>query len=177
MNLKSLFIPFSASQLLTSLHFIYFQPISKLLPPTKIICFWLLLWWQMQSHFKLIITAFNSSDDQVVRAYVSRAVDTGLIPSRVKSMTLKLIFTASLLMLSIKGTVWRTSRQVYLLCRWEKLLMGFPHLGVVDRWPATPHWACYSALILFSRDMRINVKLNAYTCCWSLSSRGCLPYS
>ena len=40
--------------------------------------------------------------------------------------------------LSIKGTVWRTSRQVYLLCRWERHLAGFPHLGVVDRWLATP---------------------------------------
>ena len=28
--------------------------------------------------------------------------------------------------------------QVYLLCRWERHLAGFPHLGVVDRWPATP---------------------------------------
>ena len=33
--------------------------------------------------------------------------------------------------------MWRTSRQVYLLCRWEKHLAGFPHLGVVDRWLAT----------------------------------------
>ena len=39
---------------------------------------------------------------------------------------------------SIKGTVWRTSRQVYLLCRWERHLTGFPHLSVVDRWLATP---------------------------------------
>ena len=30
------------------------------------------------------------------------------------------------------------SRQVYLLCRWERHLTGFPHLSVVDRWPATP---------------------------------------
>ena len=30
------------------------------------------------------------------------------------------------------------SRQVYLLCRWERHLAGFPHLSVVDRWPATP---------------------------------------
>ena len=39
---------------------------------------------------------------------------------------------------SIKGTAWRTSRQVYLLYRWERHLVGFPPLGVVDRWPATP---------------------------------------
>ena len=30
------------------------------------------------------------------------------------------------------------SRQVYLLCRWERHLTGFPHVSVVDRWPATP---------------------------------------
>ena len=42
------------------------------------------------------------------------------------------------LTLSVKGTVWRTSRQVYLLCRWERHLAGFPHLGVIDRWLAIP---------------------------------------
>ena len=41
------------------------------------------------------------------------------------------------LTLSIKGTVWRTSRQVYLLCRSKRHLAGFPHLGVVNRWPTT----------------------------------------
>ena len=46
------------------------------------------------------------------------------------------------LTLSIKVTVWRTSRQVYLLCRWEKHLAGFPHLSVVDRRLATPKRAC-----------------------------------
>ena len=53
-------------------------------------------------------------------------------------MTLKLLFTDACLTLSIEGTVWKTSPQVYLLCRWERHLVGFPHLGVVDRWPATP---------------------------------------
>ena len=42
------------------------------------------------------------------------------------------------LTLSINGIVWRTSGQVYLLCRWERHSAVFPHLGVVDRWPATP---------------------------------------
>ena len=37
-----------------------------------------------------------SSDSQVVRASASGAVDLGLIPSRVKPMALKLVFTASL---------------------------------------------------------------------------------
>ena len=39
----------------------------------------------------------NSSDGRVVRASASGAVDLGLIPIRVKPMTLKLVFTASLL--------------------------------------------------------------------------------
>ena len=37
----------------------------------------------------------NSSDGRVVRASASGAVDLSLIPSRVKPMTLKLVFTAS----------------------------------------------------------------------------------
>ena len=39
----------------------------------------------------------NSSDGRVVRVPASGAVDLGFIPSRVKPMTLKLVFTASLL--------------------------------------------------------------------------------
>ena len=75
---------------------------------------------------------FNSSDGQVVRASASGAVDSGLIPSRIKPMTLKLVFTASLL--DAHRTVWRTSRQVYLSCRWERHLTGFPHsIGRIDR--------------------------------------------
>ena len=35
-----------------------------------------------------------SSNDRVVKASVSGAVDSGLDPSRVKPMTLKLVFTA-----------------------------------------------------------------------------------
>ena len=50
------------------------------------------------------------------------------------------------LTLKVKGTVWRTSRQVCLLCRWEMHLAGFPHLRVVDRWRATPKRVYYSAL-------------------------------
>ena len=38
-----------------------------------------------------------SLDGRVVRASASGAVDSGLIPSRVKPMTIKLVFTASLL--------------------------------------------------------------------------------
>ena len=39
----------------------------------------------------------NSSDGRVDRVSAFEAVDCGLIPSRVKPMTLKLVFTASLL--------------------------------------------------------------------------------
>ena len=39
----------------------------------------------------------NSSDGRVVRASASGAVDLDLISNRVKPMTVKLIFTASLL--------------------------------------------------------------------------------
>ena len=44
-----------------------------------------------------IIKQDNSSDGRVVRASTSGTVDLGLIPSRVKPMTLKLLFTAFLL--------------------------------------------------------------------------------
>ena len=91
-----------------------------------------------------------------IRASASGAVDLGWIPNRVKLMTLKLVGHLHLpcLTLSIKGTVWRTSRQVCVLWRWERHLAGFPHLDVVDRWLATPqrariaHWS-------LSRDRRI----------------------
>ena len=39
----------------------------------------------------------NRADGRVVKVSASRAEDLGLIPSRVKPMTLKLLFTASLL--------------------------------------------------------------------------------
>ena len=48
------------------------------------------------------------------------------------------------------GDLVSALRQVYLLCRWEGQLTGFPHLRVVDRWPATPKRARYGALIAFS---------------------------
>ena len=63
-------------------------------------------------------------------------------------MTLKLVFAASLLDVSIKG---QCGEQVYLLCGWKRHLAGFPHRGVVDRWLATPERARYSALMAFSR--------------------------
>ena len=44
-----------------------------------------------------------SSDDRVLKASALGAVDSGLIPSRVKLITLKLVFTASLLDVQQKG--------------------------------------------------------------------------
>ena len=50
-------------------------------------------------------------------------------------------FDSDCLPFSTKEAVWKTSRQVYLLCRWKRHLAGFPHLGVVDRWQETPKCA------------------------------------
>ena len=51
-----------------------------------------------QPHNQHLIPLLNdSSDCRVVRASASTDVDLGLIPSRVKPVTLKLVFTASLL--------------------------------------------------------------------------------
>ena len=46
---------------------------------------------------KKVNSKFNSSDGRVVRASVCGAVGSGLITSRVKPITLKLVVTASLL--------------------------------------------------------------------------------
>ena len=43
------------------------------------------------------LDAHNSSDGRVVKVSASGAVDLGLIPSRVKPIALKLVFTAFLL--------------------------------------------------------------------------------
>ena len=50
-----------------------------------------------QSVYDCIRLGLNSSDCRVVRAFAFGAVDFGLIPSLVKPMTSKLVFTASLL--------------------------------------------------------------------------------
>ena len=57
----------------------------------------LLNWYRKSNEKDQIFVIFCSSDDRVVRASASGVVDSGLIPSRVKPMTLKLVFTASLL--------------------------------------------------------------------------------
>ena len=60
------------------------------------------------------------------KASVSGASDSGLIPSRVKPMTLKLVFTASLLDAQHQRDSVENKRQVYLLCRWKRYLYGAP---------------------------------------------------
>ena len=91
-----------------------------------------------------------SSDGLVVRASASVAADFGLIPSRVKPMTLKLAFTVSLRdaqQSALKDSV--KNKPVGLLVVPLKKAFN-PHLGVVGRWPATPQRARYSALIALS---------------------------
>ena len=53
--------------------------------------------WGLRGLVIMCCSAFNYLDRRVLTASTSRAVDLGLIPSRVKPMTLKLVFTASLL--------------------------------------------------------------------------------
>ena len=52
-----------------------------------------------------------------------------------------------------------TNYRWHLWCRWERHLAGFPHLGVVDRWLATPNRARIAHWSL-CRDGRINMQLN-----------------
>ena len=96
------------------------------------------------------ILRINSSDGRVVRAFASGAVDLGLIPRRVKPITLKLVFTTLLLDAQHYRANEENKPEVYLLCRWEGHLAGFHHLGVVDRWLATHKRAGDSALVAFS---------------------------
>ena len=46
---------------------------------------------------EILKLVFNSSDGRVLKASASGALDSGLIPSLVEPMALKLVFTASLL--------------------------------------------------------------------------------
>ena len=94
-------------------------------------------------------------------ASVSWAVDSGLIPSRVKPMTFKIgIHSFPSWRLALKGQCGEQAGKFRLLVvPLGKALSGNPHLGVVDRCPATPkrariaHWS-------LPRDRRINMQLN-----------------
>ena len=53
-------------------------------------------------------------------------------------MTLKLVFTASLLDVQHQRDSVKNKPASILVVPLGKTLSGIPHLGVVDRWPATP---------------------------------------
>ena len=77
------------------------------------------------------------------RASASGPVDSGLIPSRVKSMTTKLTFTASLFDTQhYREDVENKWADNFVPLR--KALSGVFHLRAVRRWPVAPNRACYS---------------------------------
>ena len=83
------------------------------------------------------------------RASAYGAVDLGLIPNRVKPMTLKLLYTASLL----DAQHYRDSVEKpasLLVVPLGKALHGITHHRVVDKLPAASKQARYSTLISFS---------------------------
>ena len=83
----------------------------------KCVCFFVFVSNTLLKYKLVGIAGINSSDDQAVRASTSGVVNLSLILSRVKPMTFPWYSQLPCLTLSIKGTVWRASRQV-LLCRW-----------------------------------------------------------
>ena len=88
---------------------------------------------------RCICSKYDSSDGRVVWSVCLLSCRLGFDSESGQTNDLKIGYSQlPCLTLSIEGTVWRTSRQVYLLCRRERHLAGFPHLGVVDRWLATP---------------------------------------
>ena len=76
------------------------------------------------------------------RASASGVVDSDLIPSRVKPMTLNLVFTASLLDAQHYRDSVENKPASLLVVPLGKALSGIFYLGVEDRWPATPKRAC-----------------------------------
>ena len=72
----------------------------------------------------------NSSDGRVETVSVLGAVDSGLISSRAKPVTSKLVFTNSLL----DSNIVENKEASFLVVPLEKALTGILHLGVIDRW-------------------------------------------
>ena len=85
----------------------------------------------------------------MLRASAFAVVDSGVISSRVKPMTFKLVFTASLLDAQHQRDSLKNKPTSLLVVPLGKALSGIPHLGVVDKWPATPKRVGYSTLIAF----------------------------
>ena len=92
----------------------------------------------------------NSSDGRVVRAFAFGAVKSGLIPSRVKPMTIKLQFKASLLDAQHQRNNVGNKPASLFVVPLGKARKRFPHLGVVDRWPPASKRARCSVLMVFS---------------------------
>ena len=70
--------------------------------------------------------AFNSSDGRVIRASALGAVDSGLIPSWVKPMTSKLVFTASVLDAQHERNSVKNKLASLLVVPLGKVLSGIP---------------------------------------------------
>ena len=82
-------------------------------------------------------TTYCRRDGGVVRESALQSVDLGFI-TLVESYqtTLKYgIHSFPAWRSEFKGRLWRTSRQVCLLCPWARHFMGRPSLYVEDRWP------------------------------------------
>ena len=91
--------------------------------------------------------AWFRSTVQMVRGSATGAVDSGLIRTLVKSVSVK--FTASLLDAQHQRNSVENKPASLLVVLLGKAFSGFPHVGVVDRWPATSKRARYCALIAF----------------------------
>ena len=109
-------------------------------------------------NFVMTIIFWTDQMAEWYRASASESVDLGFDSESDQTNDLKIaIHSFPAWRLVFKGQCGER-RQVYLLCRWERHLTEFPHLGVVDRWPATPkrariaHWS-------LSRDRRINMPI------------------
>ena len=103
----------------------------------------------MQITLKTGVGLINS-DGRVIRAFAFGAVKVGLIPNRVKAIALILLFTASLHDAQHQRDNVGNKPASLLVVPLGKTRKGFPHLGVVDRWPPTPKRARCSALMVFS---------------------------
>ena len=78
----------------------------------------------------------------MVRASASGAVDFGLIPSQVKPMTVKLLFTASLLDAWHKRDNVENKPASLLVVPLGKALSGITPSYMIDRWLSTQASSC-----------------------------------
>ena len=95
-------------------------------------------------------STFNSSDGRVVTASALVAVHSGLIPSRIKPMTLKLVFTASLLDDQHQTDSVENKPASLLAVPLERALNGIPLSWCGGQMAGNSQASSYSALIAFS---------------------------